>query len=147
MRTQKLYTHVHPCIHVSTCDWNQIHTINPRVMQALLCLAVSGQALNGSLLHSNLQVVSTSSAPSSTYSLSLVGGLSITYVSLFKCHPWVGIIAGLPACLAVSSVAVFPSMKLLQATTLFPSQGSFLVPFAFVDLEVHILHLHHSPTT
>lgn len=52
----------------------------------------------------------------------------ITFIPLFKCHPWVGIFPGLPACLSVTSVAVLPSRKLLQASTL---NGSFSRPLSF----------------
>lgn len=76
LRTQKIYTHVHhPCIHVSTCDWNQIHTINPRVMQALLCLAVSGQAHNSSSYTATSKSSPPHFSPPPLHSLSLVGGL------------------------------------------------------------------------
>lgn len=99
-------------------------------MQAFLCLAVSGQALNGSLSYTTTSKSSPphfSPPPRFPHSHWLVVS-SITSISLFKCHPWVGVLPGLPACLSVPSVAVLPSMKLLQASTL---TGSFSRPLCF----------------
>lgn len=81
------------------------------------------------LLHSNLQVFSTSfsSPPHFPYSHWLVVSC-ITSVSLFKCHPWVRVLPGLPVYLSVSYVAVLPSMKLLQVSTL---TGSFFRTLSF----------------
>lgn len=99
-------------------------------MQTLLCLAVSGQALNGSLSYtatSKSSPLHFSPLPRFPYSHWLVVSC-ITSVSLFKCHPWVRVLPGLPVYLSVSYIAVLPSMKLLQVSTL---TGSFFRTFSF----------------
>lgn len=99
-------------------------------MQALLCPAVSRQALNGSLSYtasSKSSLPHFSPLPWFPHSHWLAVSY-ITFIPLFKRHPWVGVPPGLPACLSVSSVAVIPSRKLLQASTL---TGSFSRPLSF----------------
>lgn len=99
-------------------------------MQTLLCLAVSGQALNGSLSYtaaSKSSPLHFSPPPHFPHSHWLVVSC-ITSISLFKSHLWVRVLSGLPVCLSVSYVAVLPSMKLLQVST---QTGSFLRTLSF----------------
>lgn len=99
-------------------------------MQTLLCLAVSGQALNGSLSYtatSKSSPLHFSSPPQFPHSHWLAVSC-ITSISLFKSHLWVRVLPGLPVCLSVSYVAVLPSMKLLQVCT---QTGSFLRTLSF----------------
>lgn len=81
------------------------------------------------LLHSNLQSspLHFSPPPRFPYSHWLVVSC-ITSGFLFKCHPWVRVLPGLPVYLSVSYVAVLPSMKLLQVSTL---TGSFFRTLSF----------------
>lgn len=111
-------TSLYPCKHMWLGS-NTYYISNPRVMQTLLCLAVSGQALNRSHSYTATPKSSPlhfSSPPRFPYSHWLVVSC-ITSVSLFKCHPWVRVLPGLPVYLSVSYVAVLPSMKLLQVST------------------------------